>query len=112
MIANIAQTLIGIWLVYAAVLNPVLLASPFRMIAIVAGLVIAVLSMVARRSDYHPWHSNVTITLGVALLLLGLWNLFEPTATIINYWSLFWVGVLVAFVALWAALYRPHAPAT
>ena len=107
MIANIVNTLLGIYLVYAAVLNPALMAGPFRVLAPAAGALIVLLALVARRSDYHPWHASVTTFLGAALILLGAWNVFVPTALVVNYWSAFWVGVLTAFVCLWAAIYRP-----
>jgi hypothetical protein len=108
MLANIANTVVGIWLVYTAVLNPTLMAGSFRILAIVAGVVIVILSVVARRTDYHVWHSNVTSFFGIALILIGAWNLVSPLAPIVNYWFAFWIGVLTAFVALWAALYRPQ----
>ena len=107
MLANIANTILGIWLVYTAVLNSSLMGTPFRYVAVIAGIVIIVLSLVARRTDYHPWHSNVTMTLGLSLIIVGIWNFASPLALVVNYWFTFWVGVLVAFIALWAGVYRP-----
>lgn len=106
MIANLATTAIGIWLVYVAVLDPALMGSPFRFVAIVSGIFIVALSLVARRGDYHPWHSSVNIFLGIALVGIGVWSAVAPTAFIVDYWFMFWVGVLTSVIALWAALYR------
>lgn len=107
MIANIATAVLGIWLVYSAVLNPALMGSPFKIVAIAAGAILIVLAAIARRTDYHSWHSSVTRFLGVVLFGIGCWNVVAATPAIVNYWTTFWVGVLAAFVALWAALYRP-----
>ena len=107
MVANIVNTVLGIWLVYTAGLSPSLLLGPFKAVALAGGASIALLALLARRTDYHPWHANVTMFLGIALFLLGAWNVALPSATIVNYWAAFWVGVLTAVIALWAALYRP-----
>jgi len=108
MIPNLANTFIGLLLIYAAVLNPSLLAGRFLPLLIVA---VAVLSMAiwARRSDDHPWYSNVNITMAV---LLAVTAFLIPLNIRVNlaFWGPFWIGIIVAIVALWAALYRP-APA-
>jgi hypothetical protein len=50
----------------------------------------------------------VSIVAGMVLFAIGCWNVAFATAAIVNYWTTFWIGVLVAFLALWAALYRPE----
>lgn len=55
------------------------------------------------------WAALVVAVFGLATIALGIWNALAPPAQIVNYWALFWVGVLTAFIALWAAIYRPTA---
>jgi hypothetical protein len=110
MIANAFSVVIGIWLVYAAVLNPILVSGGQRggFTALAAGLVLVALGFVARRGAYSSWHANSQMTLGSVLVLLALIELATALPDILTYWVTFWVGLLVAFIALWAALYQPR----
>lgn len=104
MLPNIVNTLIGIFLVYVAVLNPELVAG--RGYALVAaGVVVLVLAALAVRSDHHPWQNIVNALMALLLVLLGVLPL--NTYPIVTFWGLFWAGIVVAVMALWAALYRP-----
>lgn len=104
MIPNILNTLIGLVLVYAAVLNPALLSG--RAYATVGtGVIILVLAGWAMRSDNHPWQNTLNMLMGLLLVVLGVLPL--ATYPIVTFWGVFWVGTVVAVMALWAALYRP-----
>ncbi|TAM91552.1 hypothetical protein EPN42_03375 [bacterium] len=110
MIANGINVILGISLVYVAVLDTPLFAGPaWRGAAALAALCFVVLASVARRSDYAPWHAILTTWLGgillatVALSFLPAWPVTAST------WICFWAGLLTAFLALWAALYRRSA---
>lgn len=107
MIANVLNTILGVWFVYAAVLNSPLMLANFRYVGIGGGVLVIALSLLARRSDYHPWHSNVVIFLGLALIVMGAVNVFDQLPLVVNYWTAFWSGVLISFLSLWVAFYRP-----
>jgi len=107
MIPNLVNALVGIWLVYLAVLNPARIGEGGKAIYI-AGLVILVLGYWARGSDYVKWYSGTNIALGALLLLTaGLQSILGSEA--ITFWMVFWGGMTVAIISLWAALYRPKA---
>lgn len=109
MIPNLVSTVVGLVLVYATVLRPTWVEQRYLPFAAFAAVML-VMALWARRSDAHPWFSSVNIVLAVALGVLSL----LPLATLpsLTFWGGFWVGSLVATVALWSALYRPRsAPA-
>ncbi|MDE2090633.1 MAG: hypothetical protein KGJ08_01870 [Gammaproteobacteria bacterium] len=104
MIPNIINTLLGLVLVYAAVLNPALMTGRFYPM-LIASVVILIMAIWARRSDNHPWQSSVNIIMAILLAVLALLPL--RTFPIVTFWGGFWVGVIVSVMALWALLYRP-----
>ena len=107
MIFNVANALIGLWLVYASVLDFAKLeASGFTLV--IAGLVILVLAMWARGSDHAKWHSSADIVMGLVLAMTGIGQLALSLGAM-TFWLAFWIGMAVAIISLWAALYRPRA---
>jgi len=104
MFANALNVVIGLVLVYGAVLQPLFVARrPALLFA--AAAVIFVAAWLARRSDYHPWQNNMNMML--ALFLAGVTALPLEHFPLAAFWSQFSVGTSVAVLALWAALYRP-----
>ena len=70
MIANLLNTLLGIALVYCAVLSPgVLAGNAWGMF--VAGVAVIGLALWARTAEAIGWFSTTNITLGIVLLILG-----------------------------------------
>jgi hypothetical protein len=109
MIANLLNVVLGLALVYVAVLAPWVTARRPALLAAVA-MIMFVAAWLARRSDYHPWQNNTNIVLAVLLALLALLRLEQfPLAV---FWTQFSVGTLVAVLSLWALLYRPAASPT
>ncbi|TAM74201.1 hypothetical protein EPN44_11860 [bacterium] len=110
MIANGINVILGISLVYVAVLDTPLFAGPsWRGIAALAALCFVAFAFTARRSDYAPWHAILTSWLG-ALLVAAVGLSFIPAWPVAaSTWICFWAGLLTAFLALWAALYRRSA---
>jgi len=106
MIPNLINTVIGIWLVYLAILNPALLGEGGKRIYI-SGIVVLVLGVWARGSDYVKWYSGTNIVLGIILLLTAALQLVLWSEAI-TFWTVFWVGITVAVISLWAVLYRPN----
>ncbi|KAB2899191.1 MAG: hypothetical protein F9K31_08210 [Dokdonella sp.] len=104
MIANLANTVVGLVLAWATILHPTWVEQRYFPLAAFA-LVMLALALWARRTDPARWFSNVNIVLALALGVLSL----LPLATLPNltFWGGFWVGCLVPTIALWAALYRP-----
>jgi len=107
MIANLYNVLIGLALVYVAVLEPALTEHrPIFFLAAAASMFVA--AWIARRSDHHPWQNNVNLVLAVLLAAETALRFRDPSLA--AFWGPFSVGVVVAILALWAALYRPTAP--
>jgi hypothetical protein len=76
---------------------------------VVAGVVIVILALWSRRGDAMKWFSSTTIVLGKCLLLFGLLQWTTTIAHLFVFWFVFFDGILVAVLSLWAALYRPDA---
>ena len=108
MIPNLINTAIGVWLVYAAVLNPTELGERFEIVA--SGIVVLVLAIWAYQADYLKWPATTVGALGAGLSLYAGIKLSEPSG-IVTFWVALFVGIAVAVVSLWSALYRqPSAP--
>ena len=108
MFSNIARTVLGLLLVYAAVLAQGFVLSPaWTWVGSAAGVAIVVLGLWSRRLDYHPWHANTALVMGLFLIAATLVERVIATPHAAVTWIVFWVGLLVAFFALWAVLYRP-----
>jgi membrane-bound ClpP family serine protease len=109
-IANIINSLIGIWVVYLAVLNPSALEAG-KWTFVIAGLTVLVLALIARQTDHSKWHSSTDAVLGIVLIVAGIIQEFVPLEAL-AFWVAFWIGVTVAVVSLWAAIYSPRRAAT
>jgi len=107
-IANLLNTVLGIWLVYAAVLDPQWAAKGDWKLPL-AGALILVFALWARASDHRKWQSGVNLALGVLLLALAGLHWKGAAPPLLMFWGVFWPGILVAILALWATLYRPTA---
>ncbi len=107
MIANSVNTILGLVLVYAAVLRPSLVdAQPINLL--VAALVIIGCALWARRSDRMSWFSITNIIVGAAAVLLAVAHMSTRTPATVTFWGVFWIGIIVSVIALWAMLYRPE----
>lgn len=107
MIPDILNTIIGLALVYLSVLH---LASIEGRVwhLLVAGAAIIVLASWSRGGDAMKWFSSTTIVLGVCLLLFSILQWTSTIAHLPTFWFVFFDGIMVAVVSLWAALYRPR----
>jgi hypothetical protein len=103
MTPNVVNTIIGLLLIYAAILNPSILSGHPPLL--ITAAVILLMAVWARRGDAHPWQSNVNITM--AILLAALSFLPPDLLGIATFWGPFWIGIIVSITALWAAIYRP-----
>ena len=108
MSANLVNVFLGLALIYVAILQPRLLGERPLLFAAV-GVLMFVTAWLARRSDHHPWQNNTNMPL--ALLLVVLVVVRVDRFPLALFWSVFWIGLIVAVLALWAALYRPSAAA-
>ena len=104
MIPNILNTIVGIALVYCAILAPQLLQKT-AWVLVVSGVGIIVLGLLARSSDRVKWFNVVNVVLGGALVLLGIARTLMPVHELVMFWWAFWVGTIVAVLAFWSALY-------
>ena len=110
MIPNALNTLLGIALVYCAILAPNTLSKSSLALP-VAGLAIAALALWSRSGDKLKWFSMTNICLGLALTLLGVTAAAMPIHPLVTFWWVFWVGIIVAVLAFWSALYTRDVPA-
>jgi hypothetical protein len=106
MIANVLNTLVGLWLTYAAIFPQSFGAGGDRMILGAAVLTI-VLALWARRSDVSPWQSSTAIAAGAILAILTIGDQIAHLSAVLMFWTVLWAGLVSATVSLWAALYRP-----
>jgi hypothetical protein len=108
MIPNLINTVIGIWLVYAAVLNPTELGGRLEVFG--AGVAAFAVAVWAYLADYIKWPATTAGALGAALALYSGFPTSEPSG-FLTFWIALFVGIAVAIVSLWSALYRqPSAP--
>ncbi len=105
MTANLLNTILGLALVYLAVLVPAWGMRPI--VILVGGVFVLLLAWWARASDYRKWQSSVNLVLGVLLLVLDLFDWVGLASPLSLFWGVFWPGILVAVFSLWALLYRP-----
>lgn len=107
MIANILNCLVGLALTYVAIFGMPASAKSAWLLA-AGGVVIVILALLARPRDYSGWQSATNIVLGIVLVLVSVID--SVTAVIsplVMFWMELWVGLTVASLALWAALYHP-----
>jgi hypothetical protein len=104
MVANLFNALLGLALVYVAVLQPSLTWNRPGLLLVAAALMF-VAAWLARGSDHHPWQNNTNMVLAVLLPAVG--TLRVEHLPLAMFWSQFAIGTVVAVLALWAALYRP-----
>ncbi len=107
MIARILNALLGLWLAYAAILDPPLLSGSRWPMAIV-GAGIVVLGLLARPGEHLKWAGTTAVVLGAILAASALAGAVAGSAAF-GFWIVLWIGVIVAVVSLWSALYRPRA---
>ena len=107
MIPNVLNAMLGIWLVYVAILDPAW-ADRTALLGL-AAVVVAACAAWARASDFAHWQSNTNIVLALVLLALAALQAAGVVVPVLRFWGLLWIGILVAILALWAALYRPTA---
>jgi hypothetical protein len=106
MIANLLNTLVGLWLAHMAIF-PDAAGSGRDRFVLIAAIGTIVLALWARRSDAAAWHSSTTIVTGVLLALLEIANQLVHVSDVLMFWGILWAGLISATVSLWAVLYRP-----
>jgi len=105
MIADLLNTLVGLWLTHTAIFpNALGLGDRFLLIAAILTIVLA---LWARRSDFSTWQSTTAIVSGAFLAILALANQVMHVSDVLMFWGVLWTGLVSATVSLWAALYRP-----
>jgi hypothetical protein len=104
MFANLFNVLLGLALVYSAILRPSLIGARPTLLFVAAACIFGA-AWLARRSDNHPWQNNINMLL--AVMLAGMAALRLEHVSLAAFWSQFSVGTAVAVLALWAMLYRP-----
>src|SRR5262249_29055068 len=105
MIANLFNTLVGLWLTHTAIFPGVAGTYRIRFI-LIASLVMIGLALWARRSDASAWQSTTTIVTGVGLVVLTLTHQAIQVSDAVMFWGMLWIGFVSATVSLWAAIYR------
>lgn len=106
MLANLMNTLIGLVMVYAAVLDPRLVA-PEALTLFFLGLIILGFAIWARMTDSASWFSQTNMFVGFGVVALAAAQHLKLTGSLVDFWGVFWCGLILSVVAFWAALYRP-----
>ena len=106
MIANLLNTLLGLWLAHAAIF-PDTLGKGHDRVVLIAAIGTVMLALWARRSDASAWQSTTTIVAGVLLAVLETADQLMHVSDVLMFWGIFWAGLISATLSLWAALYRP-----
>ena len=109
MIPNMISTLVGILLCYVVILSPGSM-DLYRWLLPSSAILLFVMAIWARQSDYLRWHSSTNMILGAVLLVISL--LRPHISSQFTFWMVLWVGILEAVFALWAALHRPPVSAS
>jgi len=104
MMPNLLNTLLGMALVYCAILAPGWINSNiWPMLG--SGVLVALFAWWARAGDKLKWFNLVNATLGIALIFLGLAASATEIPQLVMFWWVFWVGIIVAVLAFWSTLY-------
>jgi len=107
MIANLANILIGLWLVYRAIFS--IPAGDMSQIELIAGgVAVILLALWARRTDFMSWNSWTNIILAALILLLAVVHRAVGVDPLISFWMILLIGITVAIAAMWSILYRPN----
>ena len=106
MIANVVNIVLGLAVVYVAVLEPALwVQRPAWQLAL--AVIMFVVAWLARRTDHHHWQNTTNMALAVLLAVQAVLHFRQfPLAV---FWIQFLAGSLIAILAFWAVLYRPAA---
>ena len=105
MIPNLLNIVLGLALVYCAILAPGWL-SPAHWPLLAAGVVVAILAWWARSGDKLKWFNLTNALLGMALALLGVVSLATEVPRLALFWWTFSVGIIVATLAFWSVVYE------
>lgn len=107
MIADIISSVLGLLLIYVAILQDAFLhSSRGTLLEAVTGIAIVLLALAAGRGR-EVWYSRVLVPAGALLALFAVLANFVPLQMILEHWFVFWIGVFTGVTALWGALY-PH----
>jgi uncharacterized membrane-anchored protein len=106
MIANVATVLVGLWLAYRTIFS-VPAGDVSRIELVVAGVVLILLALWARRTDLMSWHSGTNIVLAVIILLLAAAHRVIGVDPLVSFWMILLIGITAAIAAMWSILYRP-----
>ncbi|HZP91996.1 MAG TPA: hypothetical protein VFB20_03810 [Burkholderiales bacterium] len=105
MIANLVNTILGILLVYGAVLEPARSAGAHWTLG-ACGVIIAALASWAYRIDRVKWFGVVNMAAGLGLAVLSLLHAVFKMHPLVIFWGLFWIGCIVSLLALWSLLFN------
>jgi hypothetical protein len=107
MIADLLNTLVGLWLTYVAIF-PHGAGMGRDRVALLAAIAMIGLALWARRSGAIPWQSTIALATGALLAALMIANQAIPVSDVLMFWGVLWAGLVCAIASLWGALYRPR----
>ncbi len=106
MIADLLNTLVGLWLTSVAIF-PHSAGMDRNRVALLAATAMIGLAVWARRSGATPWQGAITLATGALLAAPMIANQLVHVSDVLTFWSVLWAGLVCAIVSLWAVLYRP-----
>lgn len=111
MIPNLLNTLVGLWLAYAAIF-PTGFGTGRERLILAAAIATILLALWARRTDFAHWQSSTSMVTGALLALVVVAHQVVPMSSVLLFWCVLWAGLIAAVVSLWAALYHPGTTAS
>jgi hypothetical protein len=108
MLMQLCNAGIGIACIYAAILHPVYVEDVRWAAAVIGvGVVVCLLALASRRNTAERWQADVVLVLGLALMVQGGVRFALPMPALVDIWFVFWAGIVISVLSLWAMLYRP-----
>lgn len=104
MVASLLNTLLGLFLVSAAVLDPTTVQTRTVLMAASAAAV-ATLGVRATAVDYLKWPGVIALALGICLFVFFATGSAAESPEV-TFWIAFWSGNTIGVVSLWSVLYR------
>lgn len=108
LVSNLLNSLVGLVLVYAAVITPQWTEHAGTLAGL--GALVLLLALFALPSSILAWQPWTNALLGLAVLALAAAERLTPLPQPLRFWVVFWSGMIVAVFALWSALYRTPLP--
>jgi NAD/NADP transhydrogenase beta subunit len=106
---NFINTLLGIALIYAAILNPVHVTDRhWAALTLAVAAVMFALALLSWKSTVEKWQIQTVLWLAVVLALQAVLRWVADMPVVVSVWVVFWAGILSSILSFWGMLYHPQ----